>query len=165
MAQADQHNIISFPPQARRRRSVKRQRISILTADQLLAKFTDQSADPAFGLIGAKRAADVVHCSAIDVQDDAESRFGDGSTEAWSAAEDCEAAYDAANEIEWKLATTKPTTLAGVAAVLSFANQIEDEGGEWPNTDTIGPEGWHYKLRATMAEAVESIIRAGGGAA
>ncbi len=59
----------------------------------------------------------------------------------------------------WKLATTPPTTLAGVAAVLRFANQIEDAGGDWPNTDAIGPDGWHYQLRATMAAAVEALIK------
>ncbi len=62
---------------------------------------------------------------------------------------------------DWRLATTPPTTLAGVVAVLRFANQIEDEGLEWSETDTIGAEGWHYQLRATMAEAIEAIIRRG----
>jgi hypothetical protein len=64
-----------------------------------------------------------------------------------------------AHEVDWKLATTPPTTLAGAAAMLRFANLIEDEGGEWPSTDTIGAEGWHYQLRATVAHAIETIIR------
>ena len=54
--------------------------------------------------------------------------------------------------------TFRPGTLAGVAAVLRFANEIEDGGMEWPNTDTIGREGWHYQLRASMAEAVEQLL-------
>jgi hypothetical protein len=45
--------------------------------------------------------------------------------------------------------------------VLRFANQIEDGGMEWPDTDTIGAEGWHYQLRATMAAAIEAIIHKG----
>ena len=45
--------------------------------------------------------------------------------------------------------------------MLRFANQIEDGGMEWPSTDTIGAEGWHYQLRATMAQAIETIIREG----
>ena len=113
--------------------------------------------DPVFALIAEKRAIDVAHCAAIDAQDVAEDRFGHGSDEAEEAAEHCETACDAANEIEWRLAGTMPTTLAGVAAVLRFANQIEDEGGEWPGTDTIGREGWHYQLRATMAAAIEAV--------
>jgi hypothetical protein len=52
-----------------------------------------------------------------------------------------------------------PTTLAGVAAVLRFANEIEDGGMEWPNTDAIGTDGWHHQLRATMAAAVEILIK------
>jgi hypothetical protein len=58
-----------------------------------------------------------------------------------------------------------PTTLAGVAAVLRFSNEIEDAGLEWPDTDTIGAEGWHYQLRATMAAAVEALIKAEAGKA
>jgi len=58
-----------------------------------------------------------------------------------------QAACHAVNASDWKLATTPPTTLAGVAAVLRFANEIEDDGMEWPDTDAIGREGWHYQLR------------------
>ena len=50
---------------------------------------------------------------------------------------------------------------AGIAAVLRFANEIEDGGMEWPSTDAIGREGWHYQLRATMAAAIETIIHKG----
>jgi hypothetical protein len=118
-------------------------------------------ADPAFTLIAEKRAADVAHCKAIDVWSEFEER-GDFSSAAHLEAEDnCEAACHFVNEIDWKLANTIPTTLAGVAAVLRFANEIEDAGNEWPNTDTVGPEGWHYQLRATMAAAIEAIIRKG----
>jgi len=85
------------------------------------------------------------------------------SDEALEARDGCEAACHYVNEVDWKLATTPPTTLAGVAAVLRFANEIEDAGNEWPDTDAIGPEGWHYQLRATMAAALEEIIRQGGG--
>jgi hypothetical protein len=65
---------------------------------------------------------------------------------------------DEINAIAWKLATTLPTTLAGVAAVLQFANEVEDAGGDWPDTDTIGSEGWHYQLRATMAATIETLL-------
>ena len=45
--------------------------------------------------------------------------------------------------------------------MLRLANLIEDEGCEWPLTDTIGPDGWHYQLRATVATAIEAIIHKG----
>ena len=116
------------------------------------------TADPAFALIAEKRAADVAHCEAIDAQDEAEDQHGDNSDEAFEAAENSETACLLVNEIDWKLATTPPTTLAGVAAVLRFANEIEDAGLEWPDTDAIGRDGWHYQLRASMAAAIEALI-------
>jgi hypothetical protein len=54
--------------------------------------------------------------------------------------------------------STPPTTLAGIAAVLRFANEHEDAGGDWPSTDTIGADGWHYQQRATMAAAIEALL-------
>jgi hypothetical protein len=117
--------------------------------------------DPVFGLIADKRAADVAHCEAIDAEEEAE-EHGIGLDE---ASDRSLAACHAVNAIDWKLATTPPTTLAGGAAVLRFANEIEDGGMEWPNTDAVGREGWHYQLRATMAAAIEALIMAPAGKA
>jgi hypothetical protein len=86
--------------------------------------------DPAFALIAAKLAADRAHCEAIDEQDAAEDKDGIRSDAAFEAAEHCSAAGNAVNTIDWRLATIPPTTLAGVAAVLRFANAIEDAGLE-----------------------------------
>src|SRR5471030_495286 len=47
------------------------------------------TADPAFALIAEKLAADVAHCAAIDVQDEAESVSGFDSDVAWEASERC----------------------------------------------------------------------------
>jgi hypothetical protein len=115
--------------------------------------------DPAFALIADKRAADIAHGEAIDTQDEAEGRYGFHSDEASEANDRCGMACHAAHAIDWKLATT----LAGVAAVLRFANEIEDAGMEWPHTDKVGREGWHYQLRATMAAAVEALIKVSAG--
>ena len=122
------------------------------------------TADPAFALIDAKLLADIAHGEAIDAQDEAETGSGIGSDAAWEASERCVDACQAVNEADWRLATTPPTTLAGVAAVLRFANEIEDAGNEWPDTDAIGPDGWHYQLRATMAAALEALITQHQGA-
>jgi hypothetical protein len=116
-------------------------------------------------LIAEKLAADVAHGEAIDAQDDADVEHGFDSQAAWDANERCEAACHAVNRVDWRLATTPPTMLAGVAAVLRFVNEIEDAGNEWPNTDTVGAEGWHYQLRATMASAIEALIKASAGKA
>jgi hypothetical protein len=121
--------------------------------------------DPAFALIAQKLAADAAHGEAIDEQDKADVEHGYRSEAAWEANERCCVACGVVNEADWRLATTPPTTLAGVAAVLRFANAIEDGGMEWPATDTIGAEGWHYQLRATMAAAIEALIKAQAGKA
>jgi hypothetical protein len=117
--------------------------------------------DPAFALIANKRAADIAHGKAIDAEEKAE-EHGIGLDEAYDR---CSDACHAVRAIDWKLATTLPTTLAGVAAVLRFANEIEDGGMEWPNTDAIGPDGWHHQLRATIAAAIEALINVPAGKA
>jgi hypothetical protein len=154
MTQADSHdtttNVVKFPGVSRT--PEERDAKAALTLARAVAA---TSADPAFALIADKLAADIVYSAAIDAQDEADER-GIGEDE---ADDDCLAAGDGAAEIEWKLANTPPTTLAGVAAVLRFANEIEDANLEWPNTDTIGREGWHYQLRAVMAAGIESIIQ------
>jgi hypothetical protein len=119
--------------------------------------------DPALALIAEKLAADIAHGEAIDAQDEADERSGFHSDESSEADDRCLVACRAVNAIDWKLATTPPTTLAGVAAVLRFANEIEDGGMEWPSTDVVGAEGWHYQLRATMAAAIETLIEAQAG--
>ena len=125
----------------------------------------DLAADPAFALIAEKLAADGAHCEAIEAQDEAESVHGIRSDEAYEAFDRSGDACRVVSAADWRLATTPPTTLAGVAAVLRFANQIEDGGMEWPDTDAVGPEGWHYQLRATMAAAIEALIKAQAGKA
>jgi hypothetical protein len=119
------------------------------------------AADPAFVLIAAKRAADAAHGNAIDAQDAADVQYGYDSEQARDADEARERACHRAIDAAWQLARTAPTTVAGVVAVLRFANQLEDGGMEWPATDTVGAEGWHYQLRATMAAAIEAIIHEG----
>jgi hypothetical protein len=121
--------------------------------------------DPAFALIAEKLAADIAYCEAIDAQEKAEIEHGSDSEAALEADDRCLAACHAAHAVDWRLARTPPTTLAGVAAVLRFANEVEDADNEWPNTDTIGREGWHYQLRATMAAAIEALIKAQAGKA
>jgi hypothetical protein len=144
--------------QARRRLLTIAAGGAVAAAIPTAALVASPAVDPAFALIAEKRAADVAHGVAIDAQDEAETRYGIGCAE--EAFQRCCIACRVVGEADWRLATTPPTTLAGVAAVFRFANEVEDAGGEWPDTDTIGPEGWHYQLRATMAAAVEALLEA-----
>jgi hypothetical protein len=128
-------------------------------AREMMARYAQASnGDRAFALIEQKLIADIAHGNAIDEQDKAEGQYGFQSAAARKAANRCSAACHRVNTIDWRLANTTPTTLVGVVAVLRFANDIEDAGLEWPSTDTIGREGWHYQLRKTMAQAIETII-------
>jgi hypothetical protein len=61
-------------------------------------------------------------------------------------------------DLSWALANTVPISVAGVAALLRYANEFEDGGQEWPDTDAIGSEGWHYQLRQTAAKALETAL-------
>jgi hypothetical protein len=155
------------PPvdQARRRFLAVAAGASVASVGALAVAGIPTSDDPAFALIAAKRAADAAHCEAIDTEDEIEARDDFSSDDAIEAQDNSEAACLLVHEVDWKLATTLPTTLAGIAAVLRFANEIEDAGNEWPDTDTVGREGWHYQLRATMAAALEALIKAEGGKA
>jgi hypothetical protein len=60
-------------------------------------------------------------------------------------------------DLGWALANTIPTTMAGVAAVLSYANEFEDLGDEWPDSDAIGRDGWHYQLRQSTSRALQAL--------
>jgi hypothetical protein len=100
--------------------------------------------DPTFALIAENLAADVAHCEAIDVHGEFDEQRDYSSDAAIEAQENSRAACHYVNEVDWKLANTPPTTLAGVAAVLRFANEIEDVGLEWPHHDTIGPGTTSY---------------------
>lgn len=123
------------------------------------------TSDPVFALIAQKRAADVTHGEAIDVYSTFESAGDYASEAALEVDARCEAACHYAMDVAWQLARTAPTTLGGLVAVLRFANQFEDEGNEWPDTDRVGSGGWHYQLRATMAAAIEALIKAQAGKA
>jgi|ERR1700723_4456915 hypothetical protein len=171
MAQVDSENSISMPADTTRRRFLTVAAAASVASVGTLAIAAMPAAvpystacpvDPAFALIAEKLAADAAHGEAIDEQDEAESVHEYGSAIVDEAQQRCCDAYKVVNKADWRLATTPPTTLAGVAAVLRFANAIEDGGMEWPATDTIGPEGWHYQLRATMASAIEAIVRQAG---
>jgi hypothetical protein len=65
---------------------------------------------------------------------------------------------DSCQDLGWVLANTAPISVAGVAALLRYANEFEDDGQEWPDTDAIGSEGWHYQLRQTAAKALETAL-------
>jgi hypothetical protein len=155
MTQAD--SVLSTPPTNTSADPARRRFITIAAAGAAAIATTDVAEpDPIFAAIAGWQAAHAAHGRACDVLAEAETRFGFKSEEAAAAFEAGGPACDASWEAAWSLASTPPTTLAGVVAVLRFANEIEDTGHEWPDTGTIGHGGWHYQLRASIAAAIEA---------
>jgi hypothetical protein len=161
MAQAD--SVLSTPPTNTPVDTTRRHLLTIAAAGAVAAAIptavlaATPTVDPIFAAIAGWQAAHAAHGRACDVLGEAETRFGFKSEEAAAAFEAARAACDASWVAAWSLASTPPTTLAGVVAVLRLANEIEDTGHGWPDTDTIGHEGWHYQLRASIAAAIEAI--------
>ncbi len=104
-------------------------------------------ADPIFALIARHRAEQEAYGEALVAREH-------GVT----ANDRDEQLCHSCHELGWALANTTPTSLAGVAAVLRYVNEFEDRGEEWPGTDTIGSDGWHYQLRQTAARALETPL-------
>lgn len=102
--------------------------------------------DPIFALISRHRAEEQAYEAALVARDELHDE------------ERVQQLCDSCWELEWALANTVPTSVAGVAALLRYANECEDQGDEWPDTDTIGSEGWHYQLRQTAARALEALL-------
>ncbi len=168
MTQAD--SVLSTPPTSTPIDSTRRHFLSVVAGASAAAISTLAmaaaapnggacTADPAFALIDAKRAADVLHVDACHVLADAESQYGVSSDEAETAFVNSGPACDAAYEAAWSLATTPPRTLVGIVAVLRFINAIDAEGN-WPLDAELDRQ-----LRATMAAAVEALLNAQAGKA
>jgi hypothetical protein len=130
--------------------------VAVLSATGMPADASNP--DPILAAIEAYRCAHAARGRACDVLAETETRFGFDSEEADAAFEAggpaCHASYEAA----WALASTRPTTLVGIAAVLHFANEIENTGHEWPEGGRPS-EGWRHQLRASIVEAIESVTR------
>jgi hypothetical protein len=43
--------------------------------------------------------------------------------------------------------------MAGVAAMLHYANEFEDGSEEWLDTDTIASDGWHPSASTAGSES------------
>jgi hypothetical protein len=59
------------------------------------------------------------------------------------------------------LVSIRPTTIAGVLALLSYANAADPDGETWPrellSDDETKRRSWHYFLTENVAEALADI--------
>jgi hypothetical protein len=122
---------------------------AIVATKALAATPASSGADPIFALIARHRAEYKAYGDAILAQEPS-GRWRDADARVEQLCDSCQ-------ELGWAIASTIPTTMAGVAAVLSYANEFEDLGDEWPSTDDIGPEGWHYQLRQSTLRALQAL--------
>ena len=125
---------------------------AIVATKALAATPASSGADPIFALIARHRAEHKAYDEAILASDEF------CNTPKWCDADDrVEQLCVSCQDLGWALANTIPTTMAGVAAVLSYANEFEDLGDEWPDSDAIGRDGWHYQLRQSTSRALQAL--------
>ena len=84
--------------------------------------------------------------------------------------EACEAAllraFDAETEAACVLVSNPPTTMAGVLALLQYANIADTDGEGWPtgleSDDGRKAGSWHYFLIESLADALPGLVSAAG---
>jgi hypothetical protein len=54
---------------------------------------------------------------------------------------------------------TPPPSAEDIALVEAARGLLAADQADWPNSDTIGPDDWHYQLLKTMAMAIETGTR------
>jgi hypothetical protein len=92
-------------------------------------------------------------------------RKSDPQLEALEAA--LEVAFDAENYAACELVgMAAPTTMAGILALLQYANAADVDGEGWPadleSDDSSKSRSWHYFLIELLAEVLPDIMKGGG---
>jgi hypothetical protein len=72
--------------------------------------------------------------------------------------------FDAETDAACVLVTVRPTTIAGVLALLQYANAADTDGEAWPrelqSDDGSKSRSWHYFLIEALAEALPGMVSA-----
>lgn len=157
------------------RRSFLAQVVSTAALAATVAPAASATSDPTFAAIEAHKAARITVYSAIDAVSAMEKQLAaEGLMYRRDRAEDprqieAEAALSAAFEAETDaacvLVTERPTTIAGVLALLSYANKADTDGEGWPD-DLYADEAckkvrsWHFLLIEGLAEILPGMVLA-----
>jgi hypothetical protein len=71
-------------------------------------------------------------------------------------------AFDAETDASCVLVSICPTTIAGVIALLRYANAVDKDGEAWPrelaSDDGTKTRSWHYFLIEVIAEALPGMV-------
>jgi hypothetical protein len=72
--------------------------------------------------------------------------------------------FDVETDAACVLVTVRPTTIAGVLALLQYANAADKDGEAWPrelqSDDGTKARSWHYFLIEALAEALPCMVSA-----
>jgi hypothetical protein len=137
--------------------------------------------DPIFKLIEAHKAAVAARDFALSVHTKLENElprdkrrssiyvgeeniFDDDDPRWIDAERGISRAWDAETDAAVVIVNVRPTTMAGVIALLQYANEADIDGMEWP-TDLLSDDGettrsWHYFLIETLAETLPTLAAA-----
>lgn len=131
--------------------------------------------DPILGLIEAHKAARAGVYSAVDALNAVEDELFDEGLEIFRQSKGdprrtrCEAALSQAcaaeTDIACALVTERPTTMAGVLALLAYASAADTDGEGWPaelygDDDTC--RSWQFFLIERLAEVLPGLVSRGG---
>lgn len=76
--------------------------------------------------------------------------------------------FDTETDAACVLVTVRPTTIAGILALLHYANAADNDGEAWPrelaSDDGTKTRSWHYFLIEAIAEALPSMVSLKAGA-
>jgi hypothetical protein len=131
--------------------------------------------DPIIAAIDAHKVARVAVYAAIDSVSAMEKQLAaEGLMRRCDRAEDprqiatkavLSAAFEAETDAACVLVTERPTTIAGVLALLSYANKADTDGEGWPDAlyadETCKKiRSWHFLLIEGLAEILPGMVQA-----
>jgi hypothetical protein len=107
-----------------------------------------------------RRKAYMIFERGTEIGKDDDPRWTANQTEYW-------AAVDAIDEIAWSFVDRPPTSAAGLAAILTYADEHEAAGREWPNRrhyftaggtyDQLVEEDWRQSLKGAVISVLQSM--------
>jgi hypothetical protein len=138
------------------------------------ARAIQSGPDPILEAIEAHKAARVVVYSAVDAVSDREKQLAaegkrySHDREGDAQLEECEAAlhraFDAETDAACVLVSERPSTMAGVLALLQYATAADIDGEGWPTAlcsdDDTKTRSWHYFLIEALAAALTDLVSA-----
>jgi hypothetical protein len=137
--------------------------------DRLTSGNVSENADPIFAAIEAHKAARVAVSSVVREVATLEGQLADRGVRLSERKSDpqleaLEAALGVAFDAEL-VGMSAPTTMAGVLALLQYANAADIDGEGWPadlaSDDSSKSRSWHYFLIELLAEVLPDIMKGG----